>query len=226
LKGVSLDINQGETLAILGRTGSGKSTLSQLAAGLIYPTEGRITVDDMDTKDKKKRFEITRKTGLVFQYPEAQFFSPTIYEEVAFALKNFDMTENIAQQVREALFSVGLDVTYLERNPFKLSGGEQRLVAIASIIVWHPDYVFFDEPTAGLDARGKKMVKRVISHLKENNTGVVVITHDISLVRSFFKRIAVMSDGEIIYNGEKERFFEDKKLMKETGIFDPFRNLL
>ncbi|HOO32423.1 MAG TPA: ATP-binding cassette domain-containing protein [Thermotogota bacterium] len=223
LSAVSLEIRKGEVLAVMGRTGSGKSTLSQLATGLLLPTEGSVEVDAMNTGNKKARFDITRKTGIVFQYPEAQFFSPTVYEEIAFALKNFGITDDIQRRVREVLTDVGLDVTYLERNPFKLSGGEQRLVAIASTIVWNPDYIFFDEPTAGLDAKGKKRVKQVITTLAGDNRGVVVVTHDMTLVRDFFEKLAVMSDGELVFYGDKKEFFRDEKLMKETGIFDPFR---
>jgi energy-coupling factor transport system ATP-binding protein len=225
LSDITLDIKKGEVLAIMGRTGSGKSTLSQLATGLMIPSSGNVFVDEANTQNKKVRFDITRKTGIVFQYPESQFFSPTVFEEIAFALKNFGVTDDIPKRVKRVLNSVGLDETYMERNPFKLSGGEQRLVAIASIIIWNPDYLFFDEPTAGLDAKGKKMVKRVITTLSEDNRGVIVVTHDISLVRTFFKKIVVMSDGGIVFSGDKEAFFNNDRLMKETGIFDPFRNL-
>lgn len=222
IKSVSLKLEKGELTALMGRTGSGKTTLAHLAAGLLEPSEGSIVVDGLKTHKKRNSLTISQKVGVVFQYPEAQFFCPTVGEEIEFALKNYDMDNPNRQLTVRALSNVGLNETYMKRNPFRLSGGEQRLVAIASIIVWEPDYLFFDEPTAGLDALSKKHVLSVIKNLEQLGKGVFIITHDTKLVKSIVKRLIVLSDGTLYYDGPVKAFFEVPKNMEETGIFEPF----
>jgi len=225
LKDLCMTIKKGERLAVMGRTGSGKSTLAQLASGLIRPDSGEITVDGIDTKEKKDSHQLQKKVGLVFQYPESQFFMPTVKEEVAFALDNFEIEDPGERLTTNALTSVGLPARIMQRNPFSLSGGEKRLTAIASIIVWNPDYLFLDEPTAGLDARGRKRVLNLLQRLEENGTAIVVITHDTRLVKDNFPRIVVLSGGKTAFDGETRDFFKERELMKKTGIFEPFRIL-
>ncbi|MEA1882997.1 MAG: ATP-binding cassette domain-containing protein [Thermotogota bacterium] len=222
IKAVDLKLEKTQLTALMGRTGSGKTTLANLAAGLLEPEEGTVFVDELNTHEKRNRLKISRKVGLVFQYPEAQFFCPTVGEEIEFALKNFNIDNPNRVLTKQALENVGLNESYIDRNPFKLSGGEQRLVAIASIIGWEPDYLFFDEPTAGLDALSKKHVLSVIKQLEKYGKGVYVITHDTKLVKVETKRLVVLCEGRLYYDGDVRPFFEDPQNMKETGIFEIF----
>ncbi|MFP4460868.1 MAG: energy-coupling factor ABC transporter ATP-binding protein [Thermotogota bacterium] len=219
---VSLKLNKAELTALMGRTGSGKTTLANLAAGLLEPTDGAVMVDSLHTGKKRNSLSISQKVGLVFQYPEAQFFCPTVAEEIEFALKNFAIDNPNRQLTLQALSKVGLTESYMNRNPFRLSGGEQRLVAIASNIVWDPDYLFFDEPTAGLDARSRRHVLSVIKKLEETGKGVYIITHDISLVKKEAKRLIVLCKGSLYYEGSVKTFFNNPKDMEEAGIIVPF----
>lgn len=222
IKRVNLKLKKGELTSLMGRTGSGKTTLAHLAAGLMEPQEGEVLVDSLNTHQKRNSLKITQKVGLVFQYPEAQFFCPTVGEEIEFALNNFEINNQGGLLTRRALENVGLNENYIKRNPFRLSGGEQRLVAIASIIVWGPDYLFFDEPTAGLDALSRKHVLSVIKNLEHSGKGIYVITHDTKLVKKEAKRLVVLCDGTLYYDGSVNDFFEDHQKMKEAGIFDSF----
>lgn len=177
LKGISLKIDKGEFVALVGKTGSGKSTLIQTFNGLILPTSGYVKVDDFivtgDKKlkrqllkkeskevqilNKKKAYLLRKKVGMVFQFPEYQLFADTILKDVMFGPLNFKVEENLAKEKSiNALKSVGIDESYFERNPFELSGGEKRRVAIAGILASEPDILILDEPTAGLDPNGKK----------------------------------------------------------------------
>lgn len=222
IKRVNLKLEKGELTALMGRTGSGKTTLAHLAAGLIEPQEGEVLIESLNTREKRNSLKISQKVGLVFQYPEAQFFCPTVGEEIEFALNNFDMDNPNGVLTRRALENVGLNENYIKRNPFRLSGGEQRLVAIASIIVWEPDYLFFDEPTAGLDALSRKHVLSVIKKLEHTRKGIYVITHDTKLVKKEAKRLVVLCEGTLYYDGSAKDFFEDHQKMREAGIFDSF----
>ncbi len=226
IKSISLKLDKARLTALMGRTGSGKTTLALLAAGLLEPLQGDVIVDEINTRKKRRRMELPRKVGLVFQYPETQFFCPTVREEIEFALKNFQIDNPNGDLTLRALRRVGLDESYLERNPFRLSGGEQRLVAIASIIVWEPDYLFFDEPTAGLDSQSKKHVLTIIKGLEQTGKGVFLITHDTRLVKKEAKRLIVLSEGSIYYDGCVSKFFSDSKNMERTGIFEPFNKNL
>jgi len=222
LKSLSTTFKKGELTALMGRTGSGKTTLSLMASGLILPDEGHVFVEGINTKDKKKSRTVSRKVGMVFQYPESQFFSATVEEEIAYGLKNYKIEGDHGALVGEALRRVGLDQTYAQRNPFKLSGGEQRLIAIASVIVWQPDYLIFDEPTAGLDAKGRKSVTNIIRDLQNEGKGIMIITHDIRLAKKTAQRLFVLSKGEMFFDGTCEAFFNDTTLQKQAGVFEPF----
>lgn len=222
IKAVNLKLEKACFTSLMGRTGSGKTTLANLAAGLLEPSEGEVFVDDLNTRERKNRLKISQKVGLVFQYPETQFFCSSVGEEIEFALKNFNIDNPNRILTLKALENVGLNKSYIDRNPFKLSGGEQRLVAIASIIGWDPDYLFFDEPTAGLDALSKKHVLSVIKYLEQFGKGVYVITHDTRLVKNESKRLVVLCEGKLYYDGNVQSFFEEPNKMQETGIFEPF----
>jgi len=222
IQSLSLQLEPAQLTALMGRTGSGKTTLALLAAGLLQPVDGDVCVDGLNTRVKGKHRTISQKVGLVFQYPETQFFCPTVREEIEFALKNFEIDNPNGYLTLTALKKVGLNETYMERNPFRLSGGEQRLVAIASIICWDPDYLFFDEPTAGLDAQSKRHVLSIIRGLEQSGKGVYVVTHDTKLVKTEAKRLIVLSHGTLRYDGSVKGFFKDPQKMQDTGIFEPF----
>jgi len=222
LQSVNLTFEKSQLTALMGRTGSGKTTMALLAAGLLQPTGGDVWVDGLSTRNKKTRLEISRKVGVVFQYPEQQFFCPSVGEEIEYALKNFQIDNPQRRLTLQALEDVGLNASYLDRNPFQLSGGEQRLVAIASIIVYKPSYLFFDEPTAGLDALAKKRVYRIIKNLVQAGKGIYLITHDVKNVKREAERLIVLHQGRVYYQGLADGFFTQPYKMEETGIIEPF----
>jgi len=222
LQSVNLTLEKSQLTALMGRTGSGKTTLALLAAGLLQPIGGNVWVDGLNTRIKKNRPEISRKVGVVFQYPEQQFFCPSVGEEIEYALKNYQIDNPQRKLTLQALEDVGLNASYLDRNPFQLSGGEQRLVAIASIIVSKPEYLFFDEPTAGLDALAKRSVYSIIKNLEHSGRGVFLITHDTKRVKREVERLIVLHQGRVYYQGSVDDFFTQSHKMEETGIIEPF----
>jgi len=207
LEDFSLEIDKGERIAVIGKTGSGKSTVIKLSNATIKPERGFVTVDSLNTVDKKTIFSLRKKVGLVFQYPESQFFCPTVLEEVEFALKNFGFS-NRETMIHEALNMVGLPLSFLNRSPFRLSGGEMRLVAIASIICWNPEYLFFDEPTAGLDYRGRKTISQLIDRLHKSGKTVVVVTHNEDFVRENLSRVIAIKGGKKVFDGSTDEYYK------------------
>ncbi|MFP4481909.1 MAG: ATP-binding cassette domain-containing protein [Thermovirgaceae bacterium] len=198
LADVSLEARGGEWLSVVGHTGSGKSTLAQHMNALLLPTSGNVFVDGIGVhKGRSQLREIRRKVGLVFQYPEQQIFEETVYEEIAFGPKNWGVAkEEIPERVSEALSLTGLAESFRNLSPFNLSGGEKRRVAIASVLAVRPDYLVLDEPTAGLDASGKKELCLLLARLKKNGTGIVHITHDLELAVEVSDRILVLTQGK------------------------------
>lgn len=197
LDGIELEIQTSRWLSIVGHTGSGKSTFAQHLNALIFPQKGEVEVEGMkvdpESKDLRK---IRQKVGLVFQYPEQQLFAETVYEEVAFAPRNWGIKEDeIHERVEEALRAVGLNPSYYKRNPFHLSGGEKRRVAIASVISARPSYLVLDEPTAGLDASGRKDLLGLLADLRERGMGIILITHDLELALSCSEQIMIIEKG-------------------------------
>ncbi len=225
LKSVSLEIRNGEIVSIVGRIGSGKSTLIQLFNGLIPPDSGEVIVDGIDVNAKNTDLKIIRrKVGLVFQYPEEQFFAETVFDEVAFGPRNMGVSGNeLVQRVHYALSDMGFNPeTVSNLSPFNLSGGEKRRVAIASIIAMNPDTIVLDEPTSGLDYLNKKML---ISYLKRENAKgetLVFVTHNMEEVLEIADRVIAMKKGEKIFDGSTEDFFFNGNFVELAGLDAPF----
>lgn len=202
LNNINLTLDKYSFVALVGHTGSGKSTLVQHITGLILPDEGLIEVENYQiTPHKKKNKDIKKireNVGLVFQFPEYQLFEETVLKDVAFGPKNFGVKEEEAMKsAKEALMKVGLDDTYFERSPFELSGGEKRRVAIAGIIAVHPKVLVLDEPTAGLDPQGNDKMMKLFKYLNDSGTKIIMVTHDMDLVLEYADHVIVMKDGQI-----------------------------
>ena len=199
VKDVNIEIEEGELVGIIGHTGSGKSTLIQHLNGLIKPTSGKIFIDGADNHDKDIKLRDVRfKVGLVFQYPEYQIFEETVYKDIAFGPTNMGLDEGeIDKRVRETAKLVGIDDSLLNKSPFELSGGQKRRVAIAGVMAMRPKVLILDEPTAGLDPRGREMILGQIKHYHEE-TGSTVLLVSLSMedVARFAQKILVMNKGE------------------------------
>lgn len=216
LKGVSFNIEHGDFLAIVGQTGSGKSTLVQMLNGLAMPTTGEIVVDGISTKliakKSKTLKELRKKIGLVFQFPEYQLFEETILKDVAFGLINYGMKKEAAyEKAKEYILKIGLDKSYFEKSPFELSGGEKRKVAIAGILALEPEIIVLDEPTAGLDPRSKMDLLSLIESMHKDGKTIVVVTHNMSLVRKYANHVVMIDKGNVVFDGTPEKIFLDDK---------------
>ena len=227
LRDISLTIEPGEFIGIIGHTGSGKSTLVQHLNGLLRPSAGAVVVDGHDLQGKKTETRrIRQRVGMVFQYPEHQLFEETVFSDVAFGPRNLGLdTDEVAQRVESALERVGLPVAeYATRSPFRLSGGQMRRVAIAGVIALQPDYLVLDEPSAGLDPRGRDEIFEQILQLHEN-TGmtVVLVTHNMEDVARMARRLLVMNRGRIEFDGRPVDLFHDKDIqLREFGVSLPY----
>ncbi len=226
LDGVSLTIKEGEFFGIIGKTGSGKSTFVQHLNGLIKigKDKGKITVGDYDLSQKKVDFRGLRaKVGMVFQYPEAQLFAETVFNDVAFGLRNFypeTTEEEIANQVEQALSLVGLDYEKVkDKSPFELSGGQKRRVAIAGVIVTKPEVLVLDEPAAGLDPVGKREFIKLLRTLHSTFVKtIIIVSHDMDLVAENCTGVAVFANGKIVKQGTPKQVFSDAQFIKEQGL--------
>ena len=226
LKGVDLSIPEGKVTAIIGRTGSGKSTLVQHLNGLLTPTAGSLDIcghhiqANAKLKDVK---ELRKKVGLVFQFPEYQLFEETVEKDIAFGPKNFGMEEQKAfSQVKEILPLVGLDESYLQKSPFELSGGQKRRVAIAGIMILNPEVLVLDEPTAGLDPQGaKEMMTLFMSLNKDKGKTVLLVTHDMEHVLKYCDHVVVLDKGTVIHQSDVKDFFSHPEWMIDIGINPP-----
>jgi len=225
LDGINLEINDGEFIGLIGHTGSGKSTLIQHLNGLIKPTSGKITVGDLViTGEKVKLADLRKKVGLVFQYPEHQLFEETVYKDIAFGPKNLNLSESeIDERVRESMELVKLDFdTLKDRSPFELSGGQRRRVAIAGVLAMKPDILILDEPTAGLDPRGRDEILDQIKflHQKYENT-VILVSHSMEDIAKLVDRIIVMHGGKIELHGVPREVFKQSKRLESIGLGIP-----
>lgn len=213
LKDVSLEIAKGEIVAIIGHTGSGKSTLVQHLNGLLKPDKGTATIDAIDITAKGQQAKAARQqVGMVFQYPEHQIFAETVFEDIAFGPRNKGFNEEeVAKAVREAMAFVGLDYdTYAERSPFQLSGGQMRRVAIAGVVAMNPDYLVLDEPSAGLDPRSRNAVFREIMALhKSRGIAIVLVTHSMEEAVKYANRLLVINGGQVLFDGEPAAIFKE-----------------
>ena len=213
LQDVSVAIAKGEIVAIIGHTGSGKSTLVQHLNGLLKPDKGTATIDDIDITAKGQQAKAARQqVGMVFQYPEHQIFAETVFEDIAFGPRNKGFNEEeVAKAVREAMEFVGLDYdTYAERSPFQLSGGQMRRVAIAGVVAMNPDYLVLDEPSAGLHPRSRNAVFREIMALhKSRGIAIVLVTHSMEEAVKYANRLLVINGGQVLFDGEPAAIFKE-----------------
>jgi ABC-type cobalt transport system, ATPase component len=225
LDNVSLDIRDGEFVALIGHTGSGKSTLIQHFNGLLEATSGKIIIDGIDITDKKAKLtNIRKKVGLVFQYPEYQIFEETIAKDIEFGPRNLGLSdEEIHNRVIESMDMVGLDYeTYKDKSPFDLSGGQKRRVAIAGVIAMKPTTLILDEPTAGLDPKGRDDILDQISKLhKDHNMTIVIVSHSMEDVAKIAERIIVMNDGKVALQGTPAEVFKEVDMLEKIGLGVP-----
>ncbi|MGL4572102.1 MAG: energy-coupling factor transporter ATPase [Clostridium sp.] len=225
LDNVSLDIKDGEFIALIGHTGSGKSTLIQHMNGLLEATSGSIIVDGEDiTKKGVKLSDVRKKVGLVFQYPEYQLFEETIAKDIAYGPTNLGLDEEeINKRVKKSMEMVGLDFeTYKDKSPFDLSGGQKRRVAIAGVIAMEPRTLILDEPTAGLDPKGRDDILGQIQllHSKYNMT-IILVSHSMEDVAKIAQRVVVMNKGKIALEGTPAEVFKNVKTLEEIGLGVP-----
>ena len=225
IRNVNLTIEEGEFIAVIGHTGSGKSTLVQHLNGLLKPTEGQILVDGEDLNGEKvDRRRIRQKVGLVFQYPEYQLFEETVAKDIAFGPKNQGLNaDEIDERVHKAMEQVHLDYDkYAERSPFELSGGQMRRVAIAGVLAMQPKVLILDEPTAGLDPQGRDRILGMVKELHQaGDTTVVMVSHSMDDVARLATRLVVMSRGELVATGTPREIFKQVKMMESIGLGVP-----
>ena len=226
LNDVSLTIEKGEVLAIIGHTGSGKSTLVQHLNGLIKPLRGNVTIDGIDIAGRGSDAKQARQqVGMVFQYPEHQIFAETVYEDIAFGPRNRGFSaEEVDKQVHEAMAFVGLDFeSFAQRSPFQLSGGQMRRVAIAGVVAMNPDYLVLDEPSAGLDPRSRNAVfKEIMALHKERGIAIVLVTHSMEEAAKYANRMLVINKGKVLFDGKPtEIFSQHKDELVKVGMDEP-----
>lgn len=221
---VNLEIEQGEFVGVIGHTGSGKSTLIQHLNGLLAPSSGKVYVDGEDIwADKSKLRQVRFKVGLVFQYPEYQLFEETVAKDIAFGPKNMGLSEEeIDQRVQEAAEFVGLPKSYMEKSPFELSGGQKRRVAIAGVIAMRPKVLILDEPTAGLDPKGRKKILGQIQeyHHQEQNT-ILLVSHSMEDVAQYASKVLVMNNSRLFAYDTVDEVFSKIEQLKEMGLSVP-----
>ena len=221
---MNLSMMDGEFLGIIGHTGSGKSTLIQHLNGLLKPTSGRILLQGRDIwADPKKIRDVRFQVGLVFQYPEYQLFEETVYKDIAFGPKNMGLDEaDIDRRVRDAAAFVGLTEAMLDKSPFELSGGQKRRVAIAGVIAMEPKVLVLDEPTAGLDPRGRDdILARIQDYHRAKNASVVLVSHSMEEIARNVDRIAVLSDGHVFMEGTPRQVFTRADELEQVGLDIP-----
>jgi len=220
LKDVSLELRDGEFLAIMGENGAGKTTLVKHLNGLLKPTSGRVSVDGVDTREASVA-SLSRTVGLVFQNPDDQLFSETSEDEVSFALKNFGFSKEVMEKrVSWALNLLGLE-RYRKASPLMLSGGERKRLALASVLAWDPKVVVLDEPTVGQDHNQKEILRQFIVQLNAQGKTVIIVTHDVEFVAECAPRVVVMSRGRVIMDGEARRVLCDESILGQASIIPP-----
>lgn len=221
---VSIGIGQGEFVGVIGHTGSGKSTLIQHFNGLLRPTSGKVLINGEDLwADKAKLRQFRFKVGLVFQYPEYQLFEDTVYKDIAFGPKNMGMAEEeVHKSVMAAAAFVGLKETAMEKSPFELSGGQKRRVAIAGVIAMNPEVLILDEPTAGLDPRGRDRILGQIReyHAQVGNT-VLLVSHSMEDIARYSKKVLVMDHAKLFMYGDTREVFERADEISAMGLSVP-----
>ncbi len=224
LKGIDLAVAPGEYLAIIGRTGSGKSTLIQHLNGLLRPTSGQVLFDGEDIWSSKERTRQVRfQVGLVFQYPEYQLFEETVYRDIAFGPTNMGLDQDeVDRRVRQAARFVGLSDHTLEKSPFDLSGGQKRRVAIAGVIAMEPKVLILDEPTAGLDPAGAaQILGNIRAYHRERHAAIILVSHSMNEVAREAQRLVVFREGTIPYSGTPQEVFSHGPELEQMGLGVP-----
>lgn len=225
LSDVSLTIEDGSYTALIGHTGSGKSTILQLLNGLLVPSQGSVRVFDTlitSTSKNKDIRQIRKQVGLVFQFAENQIFEETVLKDVAFGPQNFGVSEEDAEQIaREKLALVGIDESLFDRSPFELSGGQMRRVAIAGILAMEPAILVLDEPTAGLDPLGRKELMNLFKKLHQSGMTIVLVTHLMDDVAEYANQVYVMEKGHLAKGGKPSDVFQDVVFMEEVQLGVP-----
>ncbi len=223
---VDLDITEGKITAIIGKTGSGKSTLVQHLNALLLPTSGTLEIEGYTIKAGEKTSklkELRRKVGLVFQFSEYQLFEETIIKDVAFGPKNFGVSEEEAlERAKKALELVGLDPSYYQRSPLDISGGQKRRAAIAGILAIEPEIIVLDEPTAGLDPKGAKEMIGLFAMLnKKMHKTIIIVTHDNEIVYDFADDVVLLDGGKVVCKMKAHDFFAERELLESHDIYRP-----
>lgn len=225
LDNINFDIYDGETVAVIGHTGSGKSTLVQHLNGLLKPDEGTITVGGTEiTAPGTSMLEVRKRVGLVFQYPEYQLFEETVAKDVAFGPKNLGLSdEEVESRVKDAIEIVGLDYDEIkDRSPFELSGGQKRRVAIAGVIAMKPQVLILDEPTAGLDPGAHRDILNMIEEIRETEGNIIVfVSHNMADVAALADKVMVMDGGRLLMMGTPREVFSQKERLTEVGLSVP-----
>ena len=224
LKDINLVIGEKEFIGLIGHTGSGKSTLAQILNGLLKPTQGNMFYNGKDVVDADfDRKELRQKVGLVFQYPEHQLFETTVFKDVCFGPMKMGLDKK-AYELRafEALTLAGVENELFYRSPLELSGGQRRRAAIAGVLAMKPEVLVLDEPTAGLDPRGREEVLTMISELREKTgTTIILISHNMGDIAEYADRIIVMNEGQIVFDGDKHTVFAQGQKLEEIGLAAP-----
>lgn len=221
---VDFQIKRGEYLGIIGATGSGKSTFIQHLNGLIKPSSGTVYFDGRDIHGSKSFTRETRfKVGLVFQYPEYQLFEATVFEDIAYGPKNMGLGEaDVRERVLEAAGFAGLRDELLEKSPFELSGGEKRRAAIAGVVAMRPEVLVLDEPTAGLDPRGRdEIIGNVMNYRRAHDATIIMVTHDMEEIARSVDRIVIFDHGKIAFEGTPAQVFSENELLSKLGLTAP-----
>ncbi len=224
LNDINLEISSGEFIGIVGATGSGKTTLLQHFTGLLKPTSGKIFVDDRDIWEKGYPLnELRKKIGLVFQFPESQLFEETVFSDVAFGPTALRLSEDdINERVLQALTLVGMNAEKIrDRSPHQLSDGEMRRVALAGVLAMAPEMLILDEPTAGLDPFGVKLISQILRRLYAEGTTLVLISHNMDLIFELTERIIILDEGSIVFDDDKKNIFTHKLQLEKTKLAMP-----
>ena len=222
LKGVSLSVEDGEMVALLGKNGAGKSTLFLHLNGIYQPDEGQVFIDGEELKyDKKSLLKFRQKVGIVFQNPDDQIFAPTVEEDVAFGPLNLDLPmEEVQKRVTEALARVGMS-GFEKKAPHHLSGGQKKRVAIAGILAMKPKIMVLDEPTAGLDPQGVEDLSKLLKELNAEGITIIISTHEVDLVPNYASRVFVLVDGLLIAEGTPKEIFAQPEILDKANLKVP-----
>ena len=233
LKDINLNVEEGSYTVIIGKTGSGKSTLIEHINGLLLPTQGEVLVNNVlitNPKSKKEKRELAKKlkvlrqdVAVLFQFSEQQLFETSVLKDIIFAPLNYGISEERAiSKAKELIKLVGLDESYLDKSPFELSGGEMRKVALCGVLALEPKVLILDEPTVALDYKSREEIMTMVKKLKDElNMTIVLISHNMNYVLEYADKVFVLKNGEISFEGTVEELFADEKLLKENSLEQP-----